>query len=374
MSQSLDICEFDPSVPEAEVERMWRKLKDTRLPKLPIVPDAGDDFGPPLEWVHKLHNKWLNEFDWGTAQRRINSWKHYTATLEQHRIHFIHEPAKKNKESAIPLLLVHGWPGTWFEFSRIIDLLTNPEGDQQAFHVVLPSLPGFAWSSAPQRGWTVQDTARIFDKLMQGLGYQTYVTQAGDWGHFVVRELGAKYGTSCKAVHTNMCPALPDVPREEWTDQENAAYAKIEAFLKSHTGYGVEMHTRPQTIGIAIYDNPLGVLMWMGEKYHELGDPKNHDLEDRDFVDDLCTTFCLYLFTSPSIMTSALLYTNNITHEEYLDFVRRPENLIQVPFGFSCFRYDGAPVSQRAVATTGNCRWYKGMSRGFLLLMLVALF
>lgn len=95
-----------------------------------------------------------------------------------------------------------------------------------------PFSPGFTWSSAPGRDWTLQDTARIFDKLMRGLGYQAYVTQGGDWCHLVVRELGAKYGQSCKAMHTNMCPAVPDVLRDEWTDREVAAQVKIEWFLR----------------------------------------------------------------------------------------------------------------------------------------------
>nr|QJQ82474.1 PesI [Pestalotiopsis humus] len=352
MSDSLDIRKFNPTIPKSEVDRLWRKLQDTRLPEHPIVPDAGDDYGPPLEWVHKLHRKWLNEFNWDDAQNRINSWGHYTTQIENKSIHFIHEPAKTGKEGAIPLLLVHGWPGTFFEFSRIINLLSNPEHGEQAYHVVLPSLPGFTWSSAPGRDWTLQDTARIFDKLMRGLGYNEYVTQGGDWGHFVVRELGAKYGESCKAIHTNMCPAVPDAPREEWTDREVVAQAKIEWFLSGHIGYGQEMGTRPQTIGIAIFDSPLGVMMWMGEKYHELVDPKYHDLEDKGFVDDICTTLCLYLFTGPSILTSAMVYASNISHDQYPHFVRNPDNFIKTPFGFTSYLFDGAPVSQRACATT----------------------
>ncbi|KAK9770087.1 putative Alpha/Beta hydrolase protein [Seiridium cardinale] len=366
---SLKIQDFDPSIPKSEVERLWRKLKDTRLPENPVVPDAGDDYGPPLPWVRKLYDKWCNDYDWESAQRKISGWRHYTTEIENLRIHFVHEPAKRNKEKAIPLLLVHGWPGSWFEFSRCVDPLSNPDGGEQAFHVVVASIPGFTWSSGPPRDWTLQDTARIFDKLMRGLGYQTYVAQGGDWGHWVMRELGAKYSDTCKAIHTNMCPSLPPVPKDQWNEREQTAQAMTDWWLgkpryETHMGYAIEMRTRPQTIGIALSDNPVGIMMWVGEKYYELVDPKYRDLEDKDFVDDVLTTLCLYFFTSPSIMTSCLCYTNNVRHEDYVDFNTKPENLIKAPFGFSSFRYDISPVTQRTAATTGNCKWFREYDHG----------
>ncbi|KAK7959931.1 alpha/beta-hydrolase [Apiospora aurea] len=316
---STEVKEFDPTIPKEEVERLWRKLRDTRLPGTPVVPDAGDDYGPPLDWVHQLFAKWRDGFDWDAAQRRICRWKHYTTTIEDLRVHFVHQPAKKQQHSAIPLLLVHGWPGSWYEFSRVIGPLSDPETDRdQAFHVVAASIPGFTWSAGPRRrDWTLQDTARVFDVLMRRLGYARYAVQGGDWGHWVVRELGANYQGSCKAAHTNM---------SRW-----------------------------------------GCWRGWGEKYYEIVDPKYHDLDDegnRDFVEDVCTTLCLYFFTAPSIMTSALCYTNNVRHEDYAKFNARPENAIRAPFGVSSFRYDVAPVSQRAAATTGNCRWFREHDQG----------
>ncbi|KAK6858886.1 epoxide hydrolase [Apiospora arundinis] len=375
---STQVSEFDPTIPKEEVERLWRKLKDTRVPETPVVPDAGDDYGPPLDWVQKLFATWRDDFDWEAAQRRISRWKHYTTTIENLRIHFVHQlaAARPNNQGAplpIPLLLVHGWPGSWYEFSRVIDPLSSPANDDdQAFHVVVASLPGFTWSSGPPRGWTLQDTARVFDVLMKRLGYQHYAAQAGDWGHWVIRELGAnaaRYGGSCKAVHTNMCPAVPSVPREQWTKRERTAQERTDWFLgtprnEAHMGYAIEMRTRPQTIGLALSDSPLGILIWVGEKYYEIVDPKYHALDDRDFVDDLCTTLCLYFFTAPSIMTSALCYTNNVRHEDYADFNARPENAICVPFGVSSFRYDVCPVSRRAAETTGNCQWFREYDHG----------
>jgi pimeloyl-ACP methyl ester carboxylesterase len=125
-------------------------------------------------------------------------------------VHFIHERARVRPEGAIPLLLVHGWPGTFFEFQNVMAPLLSPDAPEQpSFHLVVPSLPGFCWSQGPPRGWTLQDTARMYDGLMKRLGYETYAAQAGDWGHWVVRELGSGRYESCKAVHTNMCPGAP---------------------------------------------------------------------------------------------------------------------------------------------------------------------
>lgn len=227
-------------------------------------------------------------------------------------------------------------------------------------------MPGFCWSQGPPKGWKLQDTARIFDELMQRLGYKSYVAQGGDWGHWVVRELGAKYSERCKAVHTNMCPSEPPVKdQSEWTEREKIAQGMTDWWLgkpgkETHMGYAIEMRTRPQTIGIAFSDNPVGIMMFVGEKYHELVDPKYRDLSNKDFVDDVLTTLCLYYFTSPSIMTSMLCYYNNVRHEDYVEFNTREENKIISPFGFSSFRYDITPTSQRACQTTGNCQWFRG--------------
>jgi pimeloyl-ACP methyl ester carboxylesterase len=184
----MAITSFDPSIPQSEVDRLYRKLKDTRLPKTEIVPGAGDEYGVPLAWVHKLYDYWLNEYDWTATQKRISSWNHYTTSIEDVKIHFVHQQAKKPAKKVVPLLLVHGWPGSWWEFNRVIDALAGSEKDDGiVFDVVVPSLPGYCWSEVEKhpKGWTLQDTARVLNKLMLELGYSEYVTSGGDWGHWV---------------------------------------------------------------------------------------------------------------------------------------------------------------------------------------------
>ncbi|KAH7064349.1 Alpha/Beta hydrolase protein [Paraphoma chrysanthemicola] len=359
-----EIKPFDPKIPKQEVDRLFRKLGDTRLPEIPVVPDAGDDYGPSLDWIRTLYNHWLNDFSWPRAQAQISEWHHYTTQLENLQIHFIHEKARVRPESSIPLLLVHGWPGTFFEFQNVMHGLLAPEdANQPSFDLVVPSLPGFCWSQGPPRGWTLQDTARIFDKLMKDLGYTSYAAQAGDWGHWVVRELGTGRYESCKAVHTNMCPGAP--PKEyKMNEKEQRAMDRAqwwmgdrEGLFEGHMGYAIEMRTRPQTIGVA----------FNGEKYNELADPNigTATLQNEQFNHDICTTLSLYFFTPPSIMTSMLCYYNNVRHEVYTEFNAKEENLIRVPLGVSTFPYDAFPVPKAgAETTTTNLKFFREYDHG----------
>jgi len=136
-----------------------------------------------MEWIRKLYNTWLHDYDWPRANSEIASWNHYLTTLEGLQIHFLHQRAKPSSSSSkppIPLLLVHGWPGSFYEFHRLIEPLTSPSSpDAPVFDLVIPSLPGFCWSSGPPRGWTLQDTARVFDALMKRLGYSSYAAHGG---------------------------------------------------------------------------------------------------------------------------------------------------------------------------------------------------
>lgn len=131
--------------------------------------------------------------------------------------------------------------------------------------------------------------------------------------------------------------------------------------FEAHMGYAIEMRTRPQTIGVALNDNPIGIMMWVGEKYNEIADPSLKDLQNEGYTNDILTTVCLYFFTPPSVMTSMLCYYNNVRHEDYVDFNTKEENWIRCPFGFSSYRWDIGPTSERAVGRTGNLKWYKGM-------------
>lgn len=252
-------------------------------------------------------------------------------------------------------------------FQNVMKPLLEPSDEKHpAFDLVVPSLPGYCWSQGPQRGWTLQDTARIYDTLMKRLGYESYVAQAGDWGHWVIRELGSGRYDACKAVHTNMCPGAPpqdaQLSEREQKNMDRAKWFVGKPLNEGHMGYAIEMRTRPQTIGIAFNDNPVGIMMFVGEKYNELADPHlgTATLDNDHFTNDVCTTLCLYFFTPPSIMTSMLCYYNNVRPEEYTEFNSKEENLIRVPLGVSTFPWDAYPVPEAAARETGNLQWFKG--------------
>ena len=273
------ITPFTIAIPPSEVQRLRAKLLDTRVPTRDIVHGADNDYGVPFDWITKLYRYYVDEFDWDTAQRGLNEMgPQFVTRIEGLKVHFVH--LRSNREGAVPLLLIHGWPATFAEFKHVVRRLAEGEKKGQAFHVVVPSLPGFCWSEHPRtKGWhPARDTARVFHALMTRLGYagpgtEGYVVQAGDWGQFPARELGSQdryLGVGgVRAVHLNWCPApLPSA--EDTTEREKGVEGRVKDWLSNHLGYAMIMRSRPQTLGWMIQDNPVGLLVFLGEKYVEL--------------------------------------------------------------------------------------------------------
>lgn len=345
---------FTPGFSPEDIRRLKTKLEDTRLPQGDIVPGAGNDYGMPTEWARNLYDYWLHKFSIEKAVERMQQWPHYTTYLEDMQLHFVHQ--RSRDPAATPILMCHGWPGTFYEFSQVITPLSEgADKDSPKFHVVVPSLPGFCWSSPPQRrGWTMKDTARLFHKLMLRLGYDKYVVQAGDWGQFIARELGAQYSENCRVVHLNYCPG--SLPSQPISDREKSCQAKAQDWRSSHVGYAVLMRTRPQSMGWMLADNPVAHLSFIGEKYHEAASPSISSTPE--WFEHILSTVCLYYFTRCA-MTSALPYYENVRHDQFAEFSMRDENLIKCPFAYTSCWYDTAPNSKRAVERTGRLVRYK---------------
>lgn len=354
---SNEIRPFSISIPQSEVARLFRKLRDTRIPESDIVPGAGTSYGFTTEWATDLYNFWVTKYSWDDAQRQMTRWPHYTTELEGMTVHFVHQRSKS--PHAFPILLVHGWPGSFYEFSQVIDPLSDEYADV-SFHCVVPSLPGFCGSSGPPKGWTLQDTARIFHALMLRLGYHEYVVQAGDWGHWVGRELGARYSDACRAIHFNYAPGvLP--PGTELTEREKGVQDRRKDWLENHLGYAVLMRTRPHTIGWMMQDNPVAIMVWIGEKYNELAHPEKQ--KANAWKTHILTTVSLYYLSNCS-MTASLVYYENVRHEKFAEFAAHPDNRIVAPFGYTSFFWDSAPSSGRAVAQTGNMVFFRERNDG----------
>jgi pimeloyl-ACP methyl ester carboxylesterase len=266
---SEEIKPFNITISDEEVDRYYRKIRDHRPPTTNITPDSDPNttaYGFTTKWATDLYDLWANGYDWRSEEKTIKQWPHFTTEIEGLTIHFIHQKSKSPK--AIPLLMCHGWPGSFYEFSQVINPLSDSDAEL-SFHCVVPSLPGFGWSSGPPKGWTLQQTARVFHTLMQRLGYKQFVFQGGDWAHWIGRELGANYSDSCKVIHFNFAPApLPE--GVELTDREREVAGRVDDWLENHMGYAIMMRTRPHTIGWMCQDNPVAIMVWLGEKVRSL--------------------------------------------------------------------------------------------------------
>ncbi|PNP59964.1 hypothetical protein FNYG_14701 [Fusarium nygamai] len=226
-----------------------------------LAPNAGI----PLETLVSLRKELIDNFDWETEQQKLNKFHHFTTEIENRTIHFIHE--KSHRPGAIPLILNHGWPGSFLEFIPLIEKLKDD------FHIIIPSLPGFAFSSAPPPNWTIHDTARVFNTLMtKVLGYPKYAAYGTDWGCNVAYSLYANFNTSVRLAHFSFLPFFP--LNSTQLAAENIKLSPLEEFeakrydnwATTGNGYFVEQLTKPNTIGFALYDNPVGQLSWIGEK------------------------------------------------------------------------------------------------------------
>jgi pimeloyl-ACP methyl ester carboxylesterase len=360
MPSSETIQPFTIDISQEEIDRLHQKIENTRNPTKDVVPETGEAYGVPTTWMLNLLSHWQNKFNWSNSRAAIDSYSHYKTQIEAINVHFVHQ--RSPNPNAIPILLIHGWPGSFHEFSELIPLLCNPRDSKaQAFHCIVPSLPGFCFSPLPPRkGWTVKDTARVFHSLMLRLGYTEYAVQAGDWGQFVARELGANptYSKACKVIHLNYCPgALPsDLTDSDLSARERQCRDRGVDWRTNHVGYAVLMRTRPQSLGWMLEDNPIALLAFIGEKFHEASAPTVHN--DPKWLDHILTTVCLYYFTN-CITTSALIYYENVPHHQFAEYAIREENLINCPFGYSSYAYDTAPNSKRAVERTGKLVFYK---------------
>ncbi|KAH8979689.1 alpha/beta-hydrolase [Lactarius akahatsu] len=257
-----------------------RKLDDTRLPD--EVNAAEWAYGTPLADIRRLANRWKDGYDWRTHERKLNAIPMFTRTIAVDgfgdlNVHYVHQ--KSAAKGAIPLLFVHGWPGSFLEVTKILPLLTADSADHPSFHVVAPSLPGSAWSEGVlKKGFHGKHYAELFNKLMISLGYTEYVTQGGNWGHILTLTTASLYGPKhVKASHSNIpiCepPKLFGNPivllkclMWSFTSRGREAAAINQDYLKNGMGYAAEQSTKPQTIGYSLADSPVGLLAWIYEK------------------------------------------------------------------------------------------------------------
>src|SRR5437763_5960670 len=263
---ATEIRPFHFDIQEEALEDLRRLIEPTRLPSKELVEDRSQ--GVQLATIHELAAYWVTDYDLGRVEARLNALPQFTTEIDGVNIHFIH--VRSSHDDALPLIMTHGWPGSVIEMLDSVGPLTDPTAHggtaADAFHLVLPSLPGYGFSGEPAEvGWDLARTARAWTELMRRLGYDRYVAQGGDVGAGVTDAMGRLGPDGLAGIHTNLLvPALNDpasLPID--TDAERAALAAIKTFQTSGNGYFVEMATRPQTIGYALLDSPSALAAWM---------------------------------------------------------------------------------------------------------------
>ena len=262
-----DIRPFSIDVPESQLDDLRARLAMTRLPERETPSDWSQ--GVPLEYVREIKEHWEHDYDWRRAEAAINAFEQFTTPIDGIDIHFIH--ARSPEPNALPLVMTHGWPGSIVEFLKVIEPLRDPArhgGDAaDAFHVVCPSLPGYGFSGKPATpGWGVEKIADAWAELASRLGYDRYVAQGGDWGSAVTTALGIRDTEHCQAIHVNMVSARPD-PTDDLTELEKKGLAGMQHYQQWDSGYSKQQSTRPQTLGYALVDSPIGQAAWILEKF-----------------------------------------------------------------------------------------------------------
>lgn len=304
---------FHLAIPDEQLADLSRRLDVTRWPEKEPVNDWSQ--GVPLKLVQALCDHWRNRYDWRRCEAMLNRFGQYRTEIDGLGIHFLH--VRSPEPNAIPLLMTHGWPGSVIEFHKVIGPLTDPvahggsAGD--AFHLVLPSLPGYGFSDKPSStGWGVRHIASAWLELMRRLGYEWFVAQGGDWGSAVTTALGIMHPPELRAIHVNMPIAFPD-PAEaaDWTDEEKAVAAEFQRFADEETGYSTQQRTRPQTLGYGLADSPAAQAAWIYEKFYAWTDCKGDPCNALG-LDEMLDNIMLYWLPAAGT-SSARLYWESMT-------------------------------------------------------------
>lgn len=290
---------FQVRVDDGVLKDLAQRLERTRWPD--EVPDNRWRYGTDLGYLRSLVDYWRTGYDWRKHEAVLNGFKQYKVRLSGIDVHYIHEPGKGPKP--MPLLLSHGWPGSVYEFHKILPMLTDPAahgGDAaDAFTVIAPSLPGYTFSFVPnQERFSLEKIADTFAELMSSvLGFSKFAAQGGDWGAFVTSRLGYAHADKLHGIHLNML-AVRREPKllENGTPEEQKFLAELSVFLKEETGYQWIQGTRPQTLAYGLTDSPVGLAAWLTEKFHSWTDCRG-DLDGYLGRDTILTSIMLYWIT-----------------------------------------------------------------------------
>lgn len=302
------ITPFRVAIPQEALDDLRHRLSRTRWPEAQTVADWSQ--GVPLETLRDLCAYWAAGYDWQRCEAALNALPQFTTLIDDLSIHFIH--VRSSRPDALPLILTHGWPGSVLEFMKVIGPLTDPAAygapDAQAFHVVIPSLPGYGFSDKPRTtGWGVEKIADAWIQLMRRLGYARFVAQGGDWGAAVTTAIAMAAPPECIGVHLNMPLVFPvESDFADLTPAEAKTVERMKYYQDHDSAYAKLQGTRPQTLGYGLSDSPVGQAAWIYEKFQAWTDNRGA-AEDALTRDEMLDVISLYWLTN-SGASSARLY------------------------------------------------------------------
>jgi len=298
---------FEVNIDQNMLDEILTKVKNYKWGYMPD--DGGWEYGTNLKYLKELCEYWVSSYDWRKHEARLNKFEQFTTAVEGMEIHYIR--VKGSGLKPMPLIMMHGWPGSVSELVEILEPLAHPERFggkvEDAFDVIAPSLPGFGFSGRPSRPMGPRGISHVLNELMtEKLGYNNYMAQGGDWGSTVGSWLGYDHATSCKALHIN-CPTMrhvdgPQTPEEKtWDDQMVHDQVMQE-------GYRTLQATKPQTLSYAMSDSPVGTAAWIIEKFHGWSDIEDNDIESAHSKDALLTNIMIYIVTGSFNSASWIYY------------------------------------------------------------------
>ena len=350
---------FQVAIPEAELEDLRARLAATRWAREEPVRDWSQ--GVPTAYLRELCEYWRAEYDPGRLQRRLNALPQFRTELDGVGIHFLH--LRSPHDGALPLILTHGWPGSVLEFLAAIGPLTDPTAHggaaEDAFHVVVPALPGYGFSDPPaETGWGTDRVGRAWAQLMARLGYERYGAQGGDWGSAITRAVARNDREHVVGIHLNSDHVERKIIAElgAETEFERRALEVREAFNREGRGYSRQQATRPQTLGAGLADSPAGQCAWIVEKFAAWSD-SGGDPERAFDRDELLDNITLYWLTN-SAASSARMYWETSR-------APTPIGAAGVPYALSAFPHDINPVPERWIrAQDADLVYYNLLDRG----------
>lgn len=353
---------FHLAIPDAALADLQARLALTRWPDAETVADASQ--GPQLAKLRALVARWQDGYDWRRCEALLNSFNQHHTEIDGVDIHFLH--VRSPEAGAMPLLLTHGWPGSVLEFRDMIGPLTDPVAHgghaSDAFHLVIPSLPGFGFSGKPaEAGWNVNRIADAWIALMARLGYDRYAAQGGDWGGAVTTTIGYKAPPGLAGIHLNMLMFQPtDQERAEATPHEQAMLDDAQRYDQQFSGYFKVQATRPQSVGFALADSPVGLAAWIYALFQDVSD-NDGDVESVFALDAIIDDIMLYWLPNTGA-SSARLYWETMQAMRHGGMPPAP---MTTPAGISMFPGEQVRVSQRwAQRRFANLVHFNELDRG----------